>query len=146
MSVEQPRAPRPQPPLLGVLDLPIVLSLLGGCLLLLLWSWRDAGEGRPRRLVVVHPGGRMLLRLPSAASGSVRIAVRGRMGDTIVEVSSKGARIVSSPCPLHLCISRGWLLEPGDTAACVPNGVVIRLEAAGAARTSGGGGVDAVTR
>ncbi len=44
-----------------------------------------------------------------------------------VEFSPDGARVVDSPCPDRICVETGLLTRPGDTAACVPRRVIVRI-------------------
>lgn len=55
----------------------------------------------------------------------------------VIAVENGRARFVSSDCPDHLCVNSGWLSQAGQSAACLPAGVVLRI--------TGDGGVDAVT-
>ena len=45
----------------------------------------------------------------------------------VIEVSSAGARILSSPCPDQICVRQGELRENGDTAVCAPQRVVVKM-------------------
>lgn len=45
----------------------------------------------------------------------------------VIEVSSAGARILSSPCPDQICVRQGELRENGDTAVCAPQRVVVKI-------------------
>ncbi|MYI60489.1 MAG: hypothetical protein F4105_02245, partial [Gemmatimonadetes bacterium] len=42
----------------------------------------------------------------------------------------KGARVLSAPCVHKICMRRGWIQRAGDVAACVPNGLVLRIAGA----------------
>jgi hypothetical protein len=55
------------------------------------------------------------------------VRIRGTRGDSIIEISHGRARFETSPCSGKLCIHAGWLARAGDTAACVPNGVIVSL-------------------
>ncbi len=57
-----------------------------------------------------------------------RLVVDGRLGPVVVEVEAGGIRIEESGCPHHLCVAMGVKRRAGEMVACVPNGVVIRLE------------------
>ena len=47
-----------------------------------------------------------------------------------VEIRVENGRIcvLSSSCPDKLCVNCGWLEEKGDSAVCLPNQVVVRIE------------------
>jgi len=55
------------------------------------------------------------------------VRVLGRHGDSIIEIRRGRARFEASPCSGKLCVHAGWLERAGDTAACVPNGVILSL-------------------
>lgn len=74
------------------------------------------GPGLPRRIEVTGAGG---------ACNAILVE-RGRIC------------IVESNCPEGLCVRRGWLKRPGDTAVCLPHRVMVTVE--------GEGEFDAVSR
>ena len=43
-------------------------------------------------------------------------------------LTQNGVRFTAADCPDRRCVKQGWLKEAGDTAACVPNRVVVTLE------------------
>ncbi len=55
------------------------------------------------------------------------LQLTGPLGESRIEIGSKGARIVSAPCTHKLCMRRGWIVHQGDQAICVPNGLVLRI-------------------
>jgi len=67
------------------------------------------------------------------------IRVKGLLGESVIEIKDKSARMLDSPCPLKICSHQGKIHSPGETIICVPNRVMIRI--IGPAF----GGVDAVT-
>lgn len=76
-----------------------------------------------------------------ALGESRRLRVAGPLGETEILLEADGARVVSSPCPLQLCVRTGKVAVPGEAVACLPNRVAVRLLGGG-----GRGGVDAVGR
>jgi hypothetical protein len=57
----------------------------------------------------------------------LRIAISGLRGKSVIEVSHGRARFVASPCSGKVCLQAGWLDQAGETAACVPNGVMVSV-------------------
>ncbi len=57
-----------------------------------------------------------------------RLVVPGRLGPVVVVVETGGVRIAESGCAHHLCLAMGVKRRAGEMVACVPNGVVVRLE------------------
>ncbi|MDQ3796482.1 MAG: NusG domain II-containing protein [Pseudomonadota bacterium] len=63
-----------------------------------------------------------------------RIAVHGRLGDSVIEIRSGRARFIASPCSGKVCIHAGWINRAGATTACVPNGVIVSVTGDDAAK------------
>jgi hypothetical protein len=55
------------------------------------------------------------------------VTVHGRLGDSHLRIEGGRVRFIDSPCPNKVCVHAGWLEHGGDVAACIPNGVSIRL-------------------
>jgi hypothetical protein len=55
------------------------------------------------------------------------LRVQGVIGESIVELRDGGVRFRSGPCRNQVCVHNGWLRHGGDTAACLPNRVSVRL-------------------
>ena len=52
----------------------------------------------------------------------------GRDGiSVVIEVMEGRIRFRSSGCPDHLCVHSGWLSREGQSAACVPAGIALRI-------------------
>jgi len=62
---------------------------------------------------------------------TLTIDAAGFLGNTTVELKDGRARVVSSPCANKTCISCGAIYNKGQWIACLPNGIFIRIEAAG---------------
>lgn len=45
-----------------------------------------------------------------------------------IEVADGRARVLSSTCPDKICVGCGWLENKGESAVCLPNKVVVRIE------------------
>lgn len=68
-----------------------------------------------------------------------RIEVTGDGGaSNMILVEPGRVRILESNCVNGLCVERGWLDKPGDTAVCLPHRVMVTVE--------GEGEFDAVSR
>lgn len=63
------------------------------------------------------------------------IVVPGRLGDSMISIENGTARFISSPCPHKMCINIGPVKDAGEMAACVPNGVLIRVLGKGDIKT-----------
>ncbi len=84
----------------------------------------------------VDPGGVVVVSsqqgeqtLALHAEEPTRYEVKGPLGVTVVEVGRGKARIARSPCREKICQRIGPISVAGDWAACIPNRVVIKVEA-----------------
>lgn len=65
-----------------------------------------------------------------------KFAVPGQP-DVVIQVSGGRIRFYSSTCRDKICVRAGYLSRPGETAACLPNKVAIKIVPAGNNSTSG---------
>lgn len=55
------------------------------------------------------------------------LPVVGPLGVSEIEIGPQGVRVLSAPCVHKICMRQGWLQRAGDVAACVPNGLVLKI-------------------
>lgn len=84
-----------------------------------------AGTGPAPAVVEVRTAAGLVARLPLDRDRTLR--VDGPLGQSVVEVRGGRARFARAACTSRLCLAAGWLTRDGDTAACVPNRVYLRL-------------------
>jgi hypothetical protein len=99
-----------------------------GIALVLFFSVRVYSPGGAAARIVVEGDGRRW-EFPLDAVETIKIA--GPLGDTVVELGGMGARVVSSPCANQICTAAGAIRRHGQWVACLPNRVMIRVEAGG---------------
>ena len=81
-------------------------------------------------------GGALIVELAGAAPARHALSdygilpVVGSLGESQIEIAPKGVRVLSAPCVHKICMRRGWIRRAGDVAACVPNGLVLRIAGA----------------
>jgi len=98
-----------------------------------------SGSDRAAPLLAdIEVSGRRDVRL-AVSEDTVR-EVPGPLGQTRVEIRDGRIRILSSPCPLKLCVKAGWIDRAGEMIVCLPNEVVVRLPG------DLPGGIDALSR
>jgi hypothetical protein len=97
-----------------------VAALLVG----LAWAALWVGGGPAEYAAITGPGAPDR-RVDLAHDATLQ--VRGRLGDSHVEVRDGRVRFVDSPCVGRYCVHAGWLSRSGQVAACLPNGIVIEL-------------------
>lgn len=92
------------------------------------------------RYATVTRDGHVIQRVDLQGSGLPRrIEVLGEDGArNVILVERARVRILESNCANGLCVERGWLEKPGDTAVCLPHRVMVTVE--------GKGEFDAVSR
>ncbi len=59
------------------------------------------------------------------------VDVPGPLGSTVVRVGHGAAYVESSPCDNQTCVAAGRVSKPGQWTACLPNGVMVRVEGGG---------------
>lgn len=84
--------------------------------------------------VVVLSGREEVVREPLGEQK--KFGVKGPLGTTVVQIKSGKVRVISSPCPQHICMAEGWINRPGEIIVCAPNRVVVKLESPKADKTS----------
>jgi hypothetical protein len=55
------------------------------------------------------------------------INISGHLGTSIVEVKPGAIRMKFSPCPDKYCMETGWIDQPGQIIACIPNRIIIKI-------------------
>lgn len=114
----------------------LVLYALVGCGAVLLAASRGGGGAGGSARIRGEGGYDQVVRLDEDA----RYEVPGPLGASLVEVRGGAVRMISSPCPGHICERMGPADAAGETIVCVPNGVAVTV--LGAPQRSS----DAVTR
>jgi hypothetical protein len=70
-----------------------------------------------------------------------KVIIEGVLGISEVEIGPDGAHFSSAPCPHGICLRQGWIRRQGETVACVPNRLILRIVG-----SIGETGMDAVSR
>lgn len=96
-----------------------------------------AGVAAAVAVFVVSPGAGEGSRVRIYAGGAeyavvslkedLTVTVPGPLGTTTVQVRSGRVRVLDSPCPRGICVSRGWVKAPGENVTCLPNEVFIEV-------------------
>jgi hypothetical protein len=85
----------------------------------LLWS-----GGKAER-AVIRLDGRVVAEFP--LNTPRRHAVKGPLGETLIEIVPGRARVLADPGPRQYCVQQGWLTRPNAIAICAPNHVSLSL-------------------
>ena len=81
-------------------------------------------DGRPVAVSVQSQSGLSMYPL----NENRRLEVPGPLGVTVVVISEKQVRVISSPCRDKLCMNKGVLKKNGDWTACLPNLVYVGIK------------------
>lgn len=103
-------------------DIAVIALLCVLCAALFLFPLLNSDEGATA--VVWHNGEQVTEIDLSAVRESYELTV----GGCVLSVSRGEIRFLSADCPDGLCVKSGALSKNGDTAACLPNKVVVKIE------------------
>ncbi len=99
----------------------VLIAVWGGMILLGIQAFaRPPGEE-----AVVRVRGEAVKRL--ALDRPRKVTIRGALGPTELQIRDGAIRFRHAPCQRKRCLGRGWLAQAGETAACVPNRVLVRV-------------------
>jgi len=56
-----------------------------------------------------------------------QLEITGALGVSHIEIKDAQVRFLDSPCSNKLCVLSGWHRHAGDTTACLPNQVSVRI-------------------
>ena len=111
-----------KPRRIGRADAVIVAGVLA--LAALLWILSRMGTATGASAIVTTPEKPETVAL----SRNTRWSVGGKDGiEVTLEVNDGRIRFVQSGCPDQICVQSGWLSQAGQTAACLPAGVAVRV-------------------
>lgn len=96
------------------------------------------GEHARPRQAVVSVRGEVVRRIDLPFGRKSSFTVAGRVGSSTVEVDGARVGMREAPCAGGICVKQGWIERPGESIACTPGEILIRIE--------GAAPLDAVTR
>lgn len=110
-------------------DAVIILVLLLLVLVGFFAVWIYRSSGREKIAVIEHNSVEIQrINLDKVLQSDI-IFINGGDGCRVeIEVQNGRICVRSSTCPDKVCVNCGWLCEKGDTAVCLPNSVVVRVE------------------
>lgn len=119
-------------------DLVVVVFILAATAFLAIGlRWSSGTDGS---VAVITKNGEVVRRVDLLSQSTYDTIQLGGQYDLTIEAEPGRIRFSHADCPDQVCVNTGWISMPGRTAACVPAGVLIRIEG------SGDDGVDAVAR
>ncbi len=105
--------------LFGKYDWVLIFFVVTGILITLLSSGDSANN-----TAFVYIGNKISFKIDLTKDGTYSV-----MEGVIVEVSNKRIRMKESNCPQQLCVKMGWVSSPGVPIVCIPNKVMVIIEA-----------------
>lgn len=86
------------------------------------WMNKD----KPKEVVVNYKS-EEVLREDMRVDGTY--VVKGTLGDVEIEVKDEAVRVEKENSPYHLCSIQGWVEDTGRPIICLPNEIVVQIEA-----------------
>ncbi|MCX7023724.1 MAG: NusG domain II-containing protein [Spirochaetes bacterium] len=124
--------PRSKPTVFDILIVILGIAVVAGSFAL---AWNHSGEPR----AVIEAGGSTWI-YPLDEDRVVE--ARGPLGVTVIHIGNGGLAVESSPCRNQTCVASGRISRPGQWTACLPNGVMARIDGG----ASDDGALDAIVR
>ena len=92
----------------------------------ILWNWSgDSKNGKNGGMVAINYGGKLLEKVGLEKDTIIVLP----NGEIKIEVKDSKVRAAWSDCPNQLCVNTGWIKTAGEIIVCVPNKVLIEIEA-----------------
>ena len=104
-------------------DILVILSILGLEAILILVFFFSSSHGER---VVIELNNDPIYEF-SLSRTAEAIEIAGDRGDVVIVIENGRARFLDSDCPDKTCVKTGWISRTGQAAACIPNGVLIRI-------------------
>ncbi|MFA5407485.1 MAG: NusG domain II-containing protein [Bacilli bacterium] len=77
----------------------------------------------------VYYENKLVLSIDLTSDGVREYTVLGYNGDVIIEKNNNQIRVKEENSPLHLCSKQGWISSSLETIVCLPNKIIIKIEA-----------------
>ena len=92
----------------------------------ILWNWSgDSKSSKHAGMVAIYQGGKLLEKVALEKDKMILLP----NGEMKIEVKESRIRVAWSDCPKQLCVNTGWIKTAGEVIVCVPNKVLIEIEA-----------------
>lgn len=105
----------------------IVLVLLSALLMYVPLFIQDQQNKDKQKEVVVHYQNEEILRVDLLQNHTYQ--VQATLGEVQIEVKDGAVRVEKETSPYHLCSIQGWVKDTGRPIICLPNELVVQIEA-----------------
>lgn len=108
-----------------VLFICVVSVILGGIFFANLYKNQDSSL---HKIAIIRQGDTIIQRIDlDTVQKSELINVQGTY-KIVIAVEKGRIRFQEANCPDHTCVKTGWLENKGDTAVCLPNRTIVKIE------------------
>lgn len=80
-----------------------------------------------KKEVVVEYQNKEVLR--KDLSENATYTLKGTLGEVIIEIQDQAVRVEKETSPYHLCSIQGWVKQAYQPIICLPNEMIIQIEA-----------------
>jgi hypothetical protein len=110
-------------------DIFLVVLILGAVLTgTVFLKSNGAGDSGGKKVLVIKKDTGVIKKVNlDTVTKPERVTVPGKYNEVIL-IEKGRARFEEADCPDRLCVKTGWLEDNGDTAVCLPNKTIIRIE------------------
>ncbi len=108
-------------------DISLIIFIIVFSIIILLSIVFNKSNGE--KIAKVYYENELLLSIPLMDSKSKTFSVKGYNGDVIIKVDGNKIMVEEENSPLNLCSKQGWIKETYETIVCLPNKIIIVIEA-----------------
>lgn len=78
---------------------------------------------------LVYSSNKLVLTINLSEPSYQEYKVTGKLGPIVIVKENGRVRVKSETSPMHLCSKQGWISNSYETLVCLPNEVIIKIEA-----------------
>jgi hypothetical protein len=108
-------------------DIILIICIVAAALAGVGWTWMGRLGGGDR-IAVIKQGNKIIKTIDiDKVEKPFTVDVSAKYQETVL-VEKGRIRFEDADCPDKLCVRAGWLTNKGQTAACLPNSTLIKIE------------------
>ena len=92
--------------------------------------------------VIIESGGELYATYPLSEDRTFEVPAYGSGGSNTVCIADGKVSVTEASCKNQVCVHHGEISRSGESIVCLPNRLVVRIDAGGSGE---GGGYDSVT-
>ena len=86
------------------------------------------GNSSNKILIIKHDNAIVERIALKGVQAETKLSIPVKDGTIKIRYDKNGAWVESSPCPDKICVHQGKITKPGETAACLPEKVLLAIE------------------